>query len=118
MEGVRLHASGCRDSAADLGEIGLNRIDFDEEGSGARNADGFEKRWSGLETGTQLVARNTIGFEQFGPDRNPESGAGVTADIAAAKIILLGHADGGIPIIIEEEDLEVELIDRHGAKFL
>jgi hypothetical protein len=62
--------------------------------------------------------RNVIGCKQMVPFWNAESSGGVAANIASAKVVALGHTDRCIPVIVKEEDLKVQTIDRYSTKLL
>ena len=115
MEWVGLHGAGGGDAAADLREVGLLGVDLDEECGGAGSVDGVEECGVGVEAGAQFLKRDGVGVEEFGPIGHAEAGAGVAADVTAAEVVFLGHADGGVAIVVEQEHLEVEAVGGDGA---
>ena len=118
MQRIGLHGTGFRDAGADLWEVGLVGIDVDEEGGGAGSAEGGEEGGVRLVAGADALDGYGIGGKEEFPIGDAEAGAGVTADVAAAKVIALSHADGGVAVVVEEEDFKVEVVGVDGAELL
>ena len=115
VERVGLHAAGGRDATADFGEVGLLGIDFDEECGWARGIEGFEEGGAFFEAGTEFLQGDAVGLEELRPDGHAKASVGVAAYVTAAEVVFLHHADGGVTVVVVEEDLEVESIDGDGA---
>src|SRR5260370_38129316 len=94
VQRIRLHAARRSDSAADLGEVRLFRIDLDEEGGWSCCIERIEKCWFGFKAGAKFQQGNVIGTKKQFPFRNAKPGVGITPIVPAAEEVLLRQPHG------------------------
>jgi hypothetical protein len=111
--GIGLQLAGGGDAGAGLGEVGLLWGNLDNEcgGAGEQKASGKVEVVSKL---GEFLHGDAVGLEEFGPDGDTEAGVAVASD----EVVLLGHADGGVAVVVGQEYLEVAVVDGDGAELL
>ena len=84
----------------------------------AGRVESLEERRIVLVSGTDPHHRHRICGEKLLPLRDAQAGLRIAANVTATEVVPLRHPDGGVPVVVEEEDLDVELVGVYRAEFL
>jgi hypothetical protein len=65
----------------------------------------------------QANCRDFVGGEEQMPVGQAGTRCGVATDIKTADVVEVDHPDGGVAVVVEQEDFELRLVGCDGANF-